>query len=88
MAVGKALILGKAVLVVAALLELRHLIAAICVHFEGCRGVSAVLTRAARLDDATAVGLVVCILMALAVVVTIYGEIAQGIGASRRRGRR
>ena len=65
---------GKAVVLVGALLELRHLIAAIRKHFHDCENVWAVLNRATQLDDATLVGMAVCAILAIAIVVTVYGE--------------
>jgi hypothetical protein len=65
---------GRAVVLVGALLELRHLIAAIKKHFKGCEDVRAVVARATQLDDATLVGMVVCAILAVAIVVTVYGE--------------
>lgn len=81
MALDQVIFLGKAVVLLAACLELRHLVAAIRKHFEGCRDLRAAVARAANLDDATAVGLVVCALIAVGIVVTIYGEVIHA-GAS------
>jgi hypothetical protein len=66
---------GKAVVLVGALLELRHLIAAISKHFHGCAGLQSVLARAGKLDDATLVGMVVCAILAVAIAITICGEL-------------
>jgi hypothetical protein len=75
---------GKAVVLVGALLELRHLIAAIAKHFNGCASLRSVLARAGKLDDATLVGMVVCAILAVAIAVTIYGELAGPLQSTGR----
>lgn len=75
MAIDMVLGVGNAVVLVGALLELRHLIAAIRKHFDGCAGLRSALVRAGKLDDATLVGMVVCAILAVAIGVTIYGEL-------------
>lgn len=68
---------GRAVVLVGALLELRHLIAAIRKHFSGCQDLRAMMARATQLDDATLVGMVVCAILAMAITATIYGEVGE-----------
>ena len=58
---------GRAIVLIGALLELRHLALAVLEQFEGCRDLNAVVARAAVLDDATLVGVAACAILAGAV---------------------
>ena len=80
MSVDNAVAIGKAVVVVGALLELRHLVSAILKHFAGCQGIRSAMSRAVQMDDATIVGTVVCAILAVGIVVTILGEFGDVFG--------
>lgn len=76
------LTLGRIIIVIGAALELRHLLTAVWKKFEGCTDLRSAVDRALRLDDVTAVGIAVCVLLAAAIVVTIGSEFGLLAGMS------
>jgi len=68
--------LGMLLVLVAATLELRHLVLAIMKHFKGVKSLHDVIARAAALDDATIIGVIMCAALSVAIALTAYQELA------------
>jgi len=72
------MMVGKVVVLTGALLEIRHLVAAVSKHFEDCPNLWSAIARVKTLDDATLIGMIVCGILGVAIVVTILGELGPG----------
>jgi hypothetical protein len=69
------LAIGRLIVLVGAILELRHLGEAVCQHFEGCSTAAAIIARLATLDDATIVGILTCLILAGALLLTAIADL-------------
>lgn len=77
-------IFGRVVILVGAVLELRHLATSVLGIFSDCRTFGCAFSRLIRLDDVSLAGLALCLALAVAILFILLRQLSGSVGTQHK----